>query len=92
MADGVAKIQLHPGTGVEFVLHDHIPLQLYASGDDRFPVKIQAFFFQMGEKLGVVKNAILDDLGAAVPEDIHRKGVQGVGVADDKTGLPEGSG
>ena len=49
VADGVPQVQLHPGAGVEFVLHDHIPLQLYASGDDRFPVKIQAFFFQMGK-------------------------------------------
>ena len=26
VTDGVTQIQLHPRAGVEFVLHDHVPL------------------------------------------------------------------
>ena len=89
VADGVAQIQLHPGSGVEFVLHDHVPLQLHAAGDHIFPVKIQTVPLQMGEKGGIVQNAVLDYLGTAVPEDFTGEGIQSMGVAQHQAGLAE---
>ena len=75
MTDGVPQIQLHPGTGVKFVLHDHVPLQFHAAGDDRFPVKGKPLFFQMGKQLWVVQHAVLDNLGAAVSENVRGEGI-----------------
>ena len=73
VSDGVSQIQLHTGTGVKFVLHDHIPLQFHAPGNDMLPVKADSGCFQLCEQIGVIQNAVFDDLRAAVPEDILRK-------------------
>ena len=43
----------------------------------------------MGEQLRVVQHAVLDDLGAAVPENVKGEGIQGIRVAQHKTWLAE---
>ena len=43
----------------------------------------------MGEQLRVVQHAVLDDLGAAVPENVNGEGIQGIRVAQHQTWLAE---
>ena len=43
----------------------------------------------MGEQLRVVQHAVLDDLGAAVPENVKGEGIQGIRVAQHQTWLAE---
>ena len=43
----------------------------------------------MGEQLRVVQHAVLDDLGAAVLENVKREGIQGIRVAQHQTWLAE---
>lgn len=69
VANSVPKVQLHPGTGVKFVLGNDIPLQLHTSADDLFPVKGNAGASEIIKKVPVVENAIFDDLSAAVSKN-----------------------
>ena len=89
MTKSVAQIELHPAAGVFFIFHDHIPFQCHTPGNDSFPVKVQAGSFQLGEQFRVIQYAVFDDLCTAVPENVLRKGVQGVQIAQDQTGLVE---
>ena len=89
MADGVAKVQLHPFAPVKFVGNDHVALMLHAPGNDSIPVKRKPLFHEMGKQLRIVKNAVLDDLRAAVPENILRQGVQHVNITQHQPRLTE---
>ena len=91
VAYGVAQVQLHTFSGVEFVLHDHIPLQLHAPGDDGFPGEVGAGGFKPSEEGMIIENGVFDDLGAAVPEGVFRQGAEGIGIAKDQAGLAEGA-
>ena len=91
VAEGVAQIQQIPSAPVEFVGYHDVPLVANTGGDDLLPVKAQSGADQL-HKQGLVKeDGGFDDLGAAVPEDIHGEGGEAVGVAQDQTGLPEGT-
>ena len=69
VANSVPKVQLHPGTGVKFVLGNDIPLQLHTPADDLFPVEGNAGASEIIKKVPVIENAIFDDLSAAVSEN-----------------------
>ena len=47
VSNGMPQIQLLAKSVVKFVHGDHIPLQLHASGDDAFPVKVRAAEHQL---------------------------------------------
>ena len=75
VAHRVAKIQLHAAAGVEFVLSYHIPFQFHTTGDDSFTVKGKAMLLQVSKELRIVQYAVLDNLCAAIPENIRRSRV-----------------
>ena len=74
VADGVAEIQDRPQAALGFVLAHHFGLDLAATRDDRGQHSWVAaqeagqFALETPEELGVVNDAVLDDLGRGPPD------------------------
>ena len=80
MAYGVAKIQQPPLSSVELISGHHIPLHFHAALDHIGFVKILAVLFQITEEISIEENGVLDDLSAAIPENLLGESVQCVRV------------
>ena len=49
VTDGMAKIQLHSGAGIEFILCYDVAFEFDTAGDYHFAIKSRSPFGQMGE-------------------------------------------
>ena len=78
--------------GVELVGLHQVPLHGDAPGHHLLWVFPEMLPAQQVQQVPVPDHTVLDDLGTAVGKDVIRESIQGVQVAEDQTGLIEGSG
>ena len=92
MADGVAQVQELAAAGVKFILLHQVALVGDAAGHHFLRVLSEVPLGQGVQQVGVPDHAVLDDLGAAVREDVGGQGRPGIQVAQDGLGLVKGPG